>query len=173
MQTRFVIEAVMLAIYGHLLLPDKPVEYIIPSSTVGELHEIANSEDPVMPDPEDDRHAKESIRELIKFFEQPFYAKRIRNSLVAPWRKSPALPIHENVSLTVIYATESAQYGEKFDPVETELMLTAIHEKAPLLTDQVDMIERMLEAGVPVLIVDIDDFEYALDEGIERYYSDL
>ncbi|MGV2644703.1 ADP-heptose synthase, partial [Clostridium perfringens] len=35
----FVTEAVMLAIYGQLLVPPKPVEYIIPYTTILELYE--------------------------------------------------------------------------------------------------------------------------------------
>ncbi|MFD2613923.1 ADP-heptose synthase [Paenibacillus gansuensis] len=169
MHNRFVIEAVMLAIYGHLLSPAKPVEYVIPSSTIHELDDILRSGDPVMPEPEDDKYVKEAIGKLIAFFEQPFYAKKISGSLLAPWRTSPPLPINEKVSITVIYAVDSAQYGEAFDPVETELILTCSKQRAPLLTDQIDLIGRMLEAEVPVMIVDIEDFEYVLEAGTEPY----
>lgn len=34
MSRRFVIEAVMVAIYGELLVPQAPVEYIVPYTTV-------------------------------------------------------------------------------------------------------------------------------------------
>ena len=49
MSRRFVIEAVMIAIYGQLLLPKRPVEYRIPYTTVMELYDMKDSPDPLMP----------------------------------------------------------------------------------------------------------------------------
>ena len=43
MRKRFVLEAIMLAIYGELMAPAKPVEYIIPLSTIYELEELKDS----------------------------------------------------------------------------------------------------------------------------------
>lgn len=58
---------------------------------------------------------------------------------------------------------DTAQYGEFFDPIETELLLTAQRFQQPLLTDQVEWIGRIIEAGVPVQVYDIEDFEFALE----------
>ena len=43
MTRRFVIEAVMVAIYGELLAPSGPVEYIVPYNTIMELYEFSGS----------------------------------------------------------------------------------------------------------------------------------
>ena len=44
---------------------------------------------------------------------------------------------------------DNAQYGEQFDPIETELILSGLTEKVPLLTDQIDFIDRVIEAEIP------------------------
>lgn len=168
---RFVTEAVMLAVYGNLLMPEKPVEYLVPASTVDELYEMLNSPEPIVGD-RNEREVRETIRELIAFLEMPFFRKMVNNALVAPWRKSPSFPVNEKVSLSVMYAVEAEEFGETFDVVETELLLTALHEKLPLLTDQVDLIDRMVEAEVPVVVVDIDDFEYAVETGLAHHFGE-
>ena len=165
MRRRFVIEAVMTAIYGQLLVPGRPVEYIIPYSTILELYDMRDSDEPVMPDPEDDAHVKQKIGELIAFLEESFNKKKIERALVAPWRSSPPLLINENVTFTVIYAVENAQYGEIFDPIETELILTSQREQSPLLTDQLEFVDKLIEEEVPVQVFDVEDFEYALEAG--------
>ncbi|MBO9604870.1 MAG: ADP-heptose synthase [Paenibacillaceae bacterium] len=166
MTRRFVIEAVMVAVYGELLVPKRPVEYVIPYSTIQELYDMRDSSEPVMPDPEDDAHVKTVIGELIAFFEEPFNKKKVERALTMPWQKSPPLPINDNVSFTVVYAVDNAQYGEYFDPIETELILTCAREKAPLLSDQPDMMDKVIEAEVPVAMFDIEDFDYAVEEGL-------
>lgn len=40
MPRQFVTEAVMMAIYGQLLAPRSPVEYIVPYTTIMELYEL-------------------------------------------------------------------------------------------------------------------------------------
>jgi len=165
MRRRFVIEAVMTAIYGQLLVPGRPVEYIIPYSTILELYDMRDSDEPVMPDPEDDAHVKQKIGELIAFLEESFNKKKIERALVAPWRSSPPLLINENVTFTVVYAVENAQYGEIFDPIETELILTSQREQSPLLTDQLEFVDKLIEEEVPVQVFDVEDFEYALEVG--------
>jgi hypothetical protein len=163
MSRRLVIEAVMVATYGQLLVPSRPVEYIIPYSTIMELYEMRDSGEQVMPDPEDDVHVKGKIAELIAFFEDPFNKKKVERALGMPWRKSPPLIVNDKVTFTVVYAVDNAQYGETFDPIETELILTSLHEQAPLLTDQLEFLDRAFEAEVPIQIFDVDDFELALD----------
>lgn len=164
MHRQFVIEAVMIAIYGQLLVPSRPVEYVIPYSTILELYEMRDSSEPVMPDPDDDVHVKQKIGELIGFFEDPFNKKKVERSLQSPWRKSPPLLVNDNVTFTVVYAIDNAQYGEQFDPIETELILTCIREKIPILTDQFEFQDKAIAAGVPVQIFDVDDFEFAVEE---------
>lgn len=59
---------------------------------------------------------------------------------------------------------DTAVYGETFDPIETELLLSSQREKVPILTDQFELIQRIIEGGVPVQVYDIDDFDFAMDE---------
>ncbi|MFP3380506.1 ADP-heptose synthase, partial [Bacillus sp. SIMBA_069] len=53
-----------------------------------------------------------------------------------------------------------------FDPVETQLLLTSIRFEVPLITDQPDYQDRILEYIVPVQFYDVDDFDFALEQGI-------
>jgi len=164
MDRHFVTEAVMLAIYGQLLVPRRPVEYILPYSTVLELYDLTASKDPIMNQAEEDYYVKQKIKELIEFFEEPFNRKKIERALTVPWKKSPTLLVDDNVSLVVVNAIENAEYGEQFDPIETDLILTAIRTHSPILTDQIPFVERVIEAEIPVQLFDIDDFEFALEE---------
>ncbi|UUZ78928.1 hypothetical protein LJK88_27100 [Paenibacillus sp. P26] len=166
MSRRFVIEAVLVAIYGELMLPSQPVQYVIPYSTIMELYEMKDSPEPVMPEADDDAYVKQRIGELIEFFDDTFNKKKLERALQAPWRSSPPPPINENVSFVVINAMENAQYGEGFDPIETEPLLASIREQAPVLTDQVELMEKVIEAEVPVQVYDVYDFEFAVEQGI-------
>jgi hypothetical protein len=168
MNRRFVIEAVLVAVYGQLLVPGRPVEYLIPFSTIQELYEMRDSGEPVMPEAEDDAHVKQKIVELIAFFEESFNWKKIEKSLQVPWKKSPPLLVNSDVTFTVVNAIDNAYYGELFDPIETELILTALHEKAPIITDQLEFLDKAIEAEVPVQIYDVEDFDFALDEQLSE-----
>lgn len=163
MKRQFVIEAVMAAIYGELAVPNRPVEYLLPYSTVMELYEMRDSGESVMPDPGDDAHVKQKIGEMIAFFEEPLNKKKIERAFGAPWRTSPPLLVNENVSFVIINSMENAQYGETFDPIETELILSSLREQVPILTDQLDFLERVIDTEVPIQVFDIEDFEYALE----------
>jgi hypothetical protein len=163
MSQSFVMEAMMLAVHGQLLLPEHPVEYVIPYTTIQELYELKDMDEPIMGDPEDDAHVKLMIGELIGFFEDPFNSKKLERALQMPWRKSPPLPINDDVTLTIINAIEQSEYGEGLDPIETELVLTAIREKIPLLTDQLEFLETIVNAAIPIKVYDIEDFEFAVD----------
>ncbi|MDF2959668.1 MAG: ADP-heptose synthase [Paenibacillus sp.] len=163
MRRRLVIEAVMIAIYGEMLVPDRDVEYLVPYSTIQELYELRESKDPIMPDPDDEHHVRVKIGELISLLEEPFNRKKIERALSVPWAKSTPLPLNSKVSLTIIYAVENAEYGEHFDPIETDLILTSLHEKAPLLTDQPEFTDKLIEAEVPVQVFDMEDFDYAVE----------
>lgn len=163
MRRRFVIEAVMAAIYGEIMVPNRPVEYVLPYSTIQELYDMKDNSEPVMPDPADDAHVKAKIQEMISFFEESFNRKKIEKIFPAPWRLSAPLIVNEQVSFVVANSMENAQYGETFDPIETELLLTSLREQIPILTDQLDFLERVIETEVPVQVFDIEDFEYALD----------
>ena len=161
---RFVIEAVMIAVHGQLLVPNCPVEYVIPYTTIMELYEMKEGTDSIMEDSEDDTRIKSLIGEMIVFFEDPFNRKKIERALTAPWRKSAPLPINASVSFIVINASEEAQYGEQLDPIETELILTSLHENIPLLTDQLEFLEQIVHMGIPIQVYDVEDYEYALEE---------
>lgn len=89
----FVTEAVMLAIYGQLLVPPTPVEYIVPYTTILELYELHASEEQLMNNTADDQHVKMKIRELISYFEEPLNKKKIDRALQVPWAKSPMIPV--------------------------------------------------------------------------------
>ncbi|BFT72976.1 ADP-heptose synthase [Paenibacillus sp. P36] len=163
MSKTFIIEAVMLAVHGQLMLPGQPVTYIIPYTSIQELYELQAGSEPIMLEEEDDGFVKQMIGELITFFEESFNKKKIEKALVAPWRKSPPLPINENVTLMVVLAIDTEAYGEHFDPIETELILSSMKEQAPILTDQFDLIERLIQAEIPVQAFDVEDFEFAVE----------
>lgn len=167
MRRRFVIEAVMVATYGQLLVPARPVDYIIPYSTIMELYDMKDGPEPVMDDPDDDRHVKQKIGELIDYFAEPLNRKKIERALQVPWRESSPLLLKDDVSFIVVYALDNAQYGELFDPIETEQILTAMKYQVPLLTDQLELQDRIIEAEVPVQVYDIEDFEFAVEQGAD------
>src|SRR5690606_5370124 len=106
------------------------------------------------------------ITELIAFFEDPFNKKKLEKALISPWKKSSPMLVNEHVTFSVIYAVENAQYGELLDPVETELILTSIREQIPLLTDQFEFIDKLIEGEIPVQAYDIEDFEFAVEEDV-------
>ncbi|CAM2885703.1 ADP-heptose synthase [Paenibacillus sediminis] len=164
MSRRFVIEAVMVAIYGELLLPSEPVTYIVPYTSLMELYEFRHSPESLMTEPEDDRHVKQIIDELITYIEQPLNHKKIQKALQIPWTKSPSILLSEKIELTVINALDTAQFGEFMDPVETELVLTSQREGIPILTDQIEFIERIISAQIPVEVYDINDFQFAVEQ---------
>ena len=58
---------------------------------------------------------------------------------------------------------DTAPYGESFDPVETESLLASQRAEAPILTDQYELIQRIVESALPVQVYDIDDFDFALE----------
>ncbi|MBO7745996.1 ADP-heptose synthase [Paenibacillus sp. MWE-103] len=167
MRRRFVIEAVMVATYGQLLVPSRPVDFVLPYSTIMELYDMKDGPEPVMDDPEDDKHVKGKIQELIGFFEDPFNRKKIERALQMPWRESSPLLLNDTVQFTVVHAVDNAQYGEYFDPIETELLLTSMKLGVPLLSDQFEFQDKLLEAEVPVQVYDIEDYEFAVEQGIE------
>lgn len=164
MSTVFVTEAVMLAIYGQLLVPPRPVEYIIPYTTVLELYELLSSDEPLMHNTPDEQHVRTKISELIDYFEEPLNKKKIDRALQVPWAKSPSIPVGEMTLVTIMNAMDTAPYGELFDPVETEMLATAQRIEAPVLTDQYELIQRIIDASIPVQVYDIDDFDFALEE---------
>lgn len=171
MRRRFVIEAVLVATYGHLLVPSRPIDYVVPYSSIAELYEMRDGADPVMDDPEDDGHVKMKINELITFFEDSLNRKKIEKAMQVPWRASSPLLLNDKIQFTVIHAVDNAHYGELFDPIETELLLTGLKLGVPLLSDQFEFQDKLIEAEVPVQVYDIEDFEFAVEEGISA--SDL
>lgn len=168
MSKQFVIEAIMLAIYGELMAPSQPADYYIPSSTIYELEEFIHSPEPIMPDPDDDFHVRRVMREMSQFFDDPFNRKRLEKGLIAPWSTIP-FTFPNGVTLHVVKVDDNEMWGELFDPVETQLLLTAMRFEIPLVTDQTDFQDRILEYVVPVQFYDIDDFEFALEQGISLH----
>ncbi|ACT01330.1 MULTISPECIES: hypothetical protein [Paenibacillus] len=166
MRRRFVIEAVMVATYGHLLIPSRPIDYVVPYSSILELYDMRDGAEPVMDDPEDDAHVKSKIGELITFFEDPLNRKKIERAMQVPWRESSPLILNDRIQFTIVHAVDNAHYGEYFDPIETELLLTSSKLQIPLLSDQFEFQDKLLEARVPVQVYDIEDFEFAVEEGI-------
>ncbi len=164
MSRQFVTEAVMMAIYGQLLVPSSPVEYIVPYTTIMELYELRDSDEPLMNRPDDDKHVKLKIRELIDYFEEPLNSKKINRCLAIPWAKSSAILLGGQAQITIINSMDTETYGEVFDPIETELLLSSQREKVPILTDQFELIQRIIEGGIPVQVYDIDDFDFAMEE---------
>jgi len=162
----------MIAIYGQLLMPDRPVEYYIPYSTVMELYDFKSDDQPLMPDAHEEEHVRTKIDEMIRFFEEPLNRKKIERALSAPWRKASLL-VNDLVTFQVVYAIDNAQYGEHLDPIETELVLTGMMEKIPILTDQLDFIDKVIEAEIPVQVFDIEDYEYALELQDTEMVDDL
>lgn len=170
MERRFVVEAVMMAIYGQLLSPVHPVEYVMPYSSLMELYDLTESTEPIMSQEGEDPYVRKNIKGMIDFFEEALNKKKIEKALVSPWRKSPSLLVNGKVSITVVYALENAEYGESFDPIETDLILLSIREKIPVLTDQFEFVEKVIQGSVPVQVFDIEDFEYAVEENIPLEY---
>lgn len=166
MRRRFVIEAVMVATYGQLLVPSRPVDFVLPYSTIMELYDMKDGTEPVMDDPSEDAYVKGKIKELIAFFEDPFNRKKIERALQMPWRQSSPLLLNDRIQFTVVHAVDNAQYGEYFDPIETELLLTSQKLSIPLLSDQFEFQDKLLEAEVPVQVYDIEDYEFAVEQGI-------
>ncbi|WP_336786494.1 ADP-heptose synthase [Paenibacillus sp. MMO-177] len=166
MRRRFVIEAVMVATYGHLLIPSRPIDYVVPYSSILELYDMRDGAEPVMDDPEDDAHVKGKIGELITFFEDPLNRKKIERAMQVPWRESSPLILNDRIQFTIVHAVDNAHYGDYFDPIETELLLTSSKLQIPLLSDQFEFQDKLLEARVPVQVYDIEDFEFAVEEGI-------
>jgi hypothetical protein len=160
---QLVIEAIMLAVHDRLFSPEKPVEYIVPYTTIEELYEVIDLEEHIITTQHDDTFVKARIAELIDYFEGSFNRKKLERALSNPWKKSPPILIGENVKLTVIYAIENEEYGEQFDPIETELILTSIREHIPLLTDQLDLQEKIIAAKIPIQVYDIENFDDALE----------
>jgi len=167
MPIRFVTEAVMLAVYGNLLVPEEPVEFLVPASTITDLYDYLEDPEPIVVDI-DPEELRNTIKRLIEFFELPFFAKQIQNALLVPWRVTPSLPLADNVTVAMINTVEDAEYGEDFNEIDTELILAAAREKALLLTDQFELVDRILEQGIPVIVVDIEDFEYAVESKLYR-----
>ncbi|RUT29812.1 ADP-heptose synthase [Paenibacillus zeisoli] len=163
MPRRFVIEAVMLAIYGEITAPEVPVEYIVPYPTIMELYEFQNSSEPLMGDRSDDLYVKSKINELIAYLEEPLNRKKLERALSVPWSKSPSILLGKSVSLTIVNALDNEQYGEFLDPIETVIVLTSLKEFTPILTDQPELIGRIIEAEIQVQVYDIQDFNFALE----------
>ena len=163
MSRRFVSEAVMVAIYGELLAPETAIEYIVPYTTIIELYELYHSPDAIISNAHQDQLVKDRIGQLIAYLELPFHRKKLEHSLHIPWARSKSILFGKNITWTVINAMEQEQYGEYFDPIETEMVLVAEREKVPVLTDQIEFISKIVEGQVPVQVFDIADFQFALD----------
>lgn len=160
---RFVLEPILFAIFGELLYPTEPVEYLIPYSTLIELYEMRDH-DEIVSDLVENERVKENLAGLIAFFEQPLVKKKIDRALKVPWQKSTPILFSENVTMTLVYSLDNAEFGESFDPIETELILTARRESVPIISDQLDFQQRAIEMRLAITFIDIADFGFALEE---------
>jgi hypothetical protein len=160
---RYVLEPVLFAIFGELLFPNEPVEYLMPYSTVMELYELLETEQ-IVTDPLQNEVVKQNVRKFIDFFEQPFVKKKMDKILRVPWTKSSPILFSENVTFTVVFSIDNAEYGETFDPIETELVLLARREQVPIISDQLEFGQRIVAAKVPVTILDVADFGFLLED---------
>lgn len=167
----FVLEAVMLAIYGELLHPAQPVEFLIPSSTIYELEDFLHTQSPIVFDPEEEKNVRSVIADMIQYFQDPFKRKKMERSLLAPW-STLSFPYDEKVTFTIVHAEDNETWGEVFDPIETEMLLTAIKFDVPLITDQAEWQEKILDNMVPVQFFDIEDFEFAVEQGMSLEHLD-
>ncbi|GIM47130.1 hypothetical protein DNHGIG_26790 [Collibacillus ludicampi] len=159
---RFVVEPVVLAMFPELLRPPAPVEYVIPYSTIEELY-LFRREKFLVNDTDHDQ-ISQGIERLISFFESPFMAKKIKRITHTPWRTSSPMIWNESVTFTVVYAIEQEDYGEVFDPIETELILLAEWQNIPLLIEDVSLQNRIIEFEIPIQVFDVSDFDFAVEE---------
>lgn len=160
---RFVLEPILLAIFGELLFPIEPVEYLMPYSTVLELYELLESEQ-IVTDPAQNELVKQNLEQLVAFFERPFVRKKMEKILRMPWTKSTPILFSERVQFTVVFAIDNAEFGEKFDPIETELLLLARQEQLPIISDQLPFQQRIVEANIPVPVLDVAEFGFFVEE---------
>ncbi|KEO82051.1 ADP-heptose synthase [Tumebacillus flagellatus] len=163
---RYVLEPVLFAIFVELLYPSEPVEYLIPYSTVMELYELLES-DQIVTDPLQNELVKQNVRGLIEFFEQPLVKKKMEKILRVPWTKSSPILFSEHVTFTVVFSIDNAEYGETFDPVETELLLLARREGVPIISDQLEFEQRVVSSKAPVTVVDVADFGFLIEDAPE------
>jgi len=119
-----------------------------------------------MPDEEDDVHVKQKIAELIDFLEDSLNKKKIERALLSPWRISSPLLVNDKTSLFIVFSEEKGQFGDVFDPIETELILTSQRVESPILTDQLTLIERIFQEEIDTQVYDIEDFDFALEDTI-------
>lgn len=166
MPRQFIIEAVMVAFYGELLQPTGPVEYIVPYTSILELYELQSTPEIIMSNLDQDQHVKQQMKYLTTYLEEPLNRKKIERSLHIPWAKSASIPLGDSIVITIVNAVDTEVYGEDFDPIETELLLIAQRLEIPLLTDQFDFIQRIIEGGLPVQVFEIEDFQFAMEENV-------
>ncbi|MNC71990.1 hypothetical protein D3C75_1229840 [compost metagenome] len=46
------------------------------------------------------------------------------------------------------------------------MILLSLREKLPILTDQLEFVDKVIHASVPVQVFDIEDFEYAVEADV-------
>jgi len=166
MPRQFIIEAAMVTFYGELLQPSESVEYIVPYTSILELYELQSTSDIIMSNLDHDQHVKQQMKQLTTYLEEPLNRKKIERALQIPWNKSTSIPLRDSIIITVINAVDTEAYGEDFDPIETELLLIAQRLQIPLLTDQFEFIQRIIEGGLPVQVFDIEDFQFAIEDNV-------
>lgn len=162
---RFVLEPILFAIFGELLYPTEPVEYLIPYSTLIELYEMRDH-DEIVSDVIENERVKQNLAGLIAFFDQPLVKKKIDRALKVPWQKSSPILFSEHVTLTVVYSLDNAEFGESFDPIETEMILTAKRENVPIISDQLEFQQKSIDMKLPITFIDVADFGFALEEDL-------
>ncbi|GAX89511.1 ADP-heptose synthase [Effusibacillus lacus] len=160
----FAVEPVVLAIYGELLQPSVPVRFLMPLSAVEELGLFL--EENFSSDEEEQAAIHSNIKRLVSFFDNPFVRKKTTLAGHPPWSVSKPVVYNEFVTVQVVNTVDTAAFGEEFDPIETELILLAMKENVPILTEDPFLQDRIVNSGLDVQVYDVEDFEFALEEGL-------
>jgi hypothetical protein len=158
----FVTEPLVLAIFSELLFPSYPVRYLFPYSSLQELYLLTNER--FSEDDEEQAAIHDHISTLIRFFENPFVKKKIDRITAIPWAVSKPILYNGQISFQVINSSDSGEFGEEFDPIETELLMIAVKERVPLLIEDLSIQQRIIDFEIPIQVFDVADFQFALEE---------
>lgn len=162
-------EPLVLAMFSELLFPSYPVRYLFPYSALQELYLLTNER--FSDDEEEEAVIHDHISTLIRFFENPFVKKKIDQTAAIPWAVSKPILYNEHISFQVVNSLDSGEFGEEFDPIETELLLIAVKEQAPLLIEDLSIQQRIIDFEIPIRVFDVADFAFALEEDLSGVQS--
>lgn len=158
MPRRLVIEAAVFVTYGKFLLPDLAIDYYIPYSTILELFDIERTTKPIMEDPAEDVIVKRKVTQFLQYLNHPHNRRTIDTALQTAWAVSEPIIYFDTIRLVIVNAIDQSQFTNKFDSIETELIMTALKFDAPLLCDQFQLQQNIEAANLGVHVLDIDEF---------------